>query len=193
MVKNLEGALSDSGQFQWEIAKDFPDLKAGFRLNYHLEQKDLQGDDEKRFSMSAFKQLNIVSKEDYLAWFRQEVKTRNDIVKATFIKEREVSKELNLMILEKSDKLNISQVRKLESSQGAEARKMEKVSGDLLWLISELQSNRLMKEAGGKNLQNYYEVLSIISKDRLPKVTSHLRNARLEANQANFYLKSAKD
>ena len=193
LVADLQDQLSDSGKYEWQIAKYIKDLKPGYQVNYHLELSDFKEDARKRVSLSSLQQLNITANEDYMAWFRRALKARNEIVKTTFVAERTASKQLKIIILDNNAEKNAAQVKQLEVTQGAEARKMAKVAGDISWLIQELQSNKLMKEGGGKKLQTYQQVLKMVSNESLPLVTGHLRNARLEPKEASHYLTSAKE
>lgn len=194
LILDLKGQLTDTDKHEWQLAKEITDLKPGYQVSYHLELSDLKADEKnKRVSLSAVQQMTIVSKEDYMAWFRRELKTRNEMVKATFVAERVASKQIKLFLLDNDPEKNVAKVKLLEATQGGQARKMAKVAGDMNWLLDELQSNSLFKEGGGKKLQVYKEVLTLVSNESLPTVTGHLRNARLEAKAAPHYLTSAKE
>lgn len=194
LIQDHKGLINDDDQSSWKLSKSIKDLKAGQQISYHLEVNDFKQDDQGgRITRSPVRQLSIFSKDDYMDWFRRELKTRNDIVKQTFVTEREASKKLKLMLLDKKAEKLKDQLKSLEVSQGSEARKTSKVSGDLAWLVEELESNKLSKEGGSKNLKKYSEVMSLVSNTSLPTVTTHLRNARLEADAAKHYMTSAKE
>jgi len=193
LLHDLKGLISDSDTLEWHPGKDIADLKSGHQVDYHLELTDLMDDPKgERIARTKVTQMIILSNEEYLTWFRRELKSRNDLVKQTFVAERAASKQIKLILLENEVNKHAEQLRNLESTQSAEARKMAKVAGDLAWLFDELASNKLIKEGGGKQLKTYADVLRGVADTRLPTVTKHLRDARLEVESASYYLTSAK-
>jgi len=193
LISEHNGALTDSGFYQWELAKHIKDLKPGYQVGYNLELRDFKDDDPKHISMTPMQVIFISNKENYLSWFRKEMKVRNDLVKMTFVNERQASKDIELLLLKNEFKDDRNKIKELEIKQSSEAGKLGKVGGDLQWLYEELVSNKLLKEGGGKNLQTYYQVIEQISAEGLPIVTKYLRDARLEADQRKHHLKSAQE
>lgn len=86
---------------------------------------------------------------------------------------------------------SVEDLRKLESQQGAEARKLGKVAGDVASLLEDLESNGLLEQGGGKKVETFKEVIHQVAEVRLPAVTTHLRNARLESDARPHHMKSA--
>jgi hypothetical protein len=194
LVQAHKGLILDDDHYSWHLAKSISGLKAGQQISYHLEVNDLKEDKKsERITSTPMRQITIFSKEDYLTWFRRELKSRNDLVKQTFVAERSASKQLKILLLDKEASTLSEQLKSLESTQGNEARKMGKVSGDLAWLVEELNSNNLSKEGGSEKLKTYGEVLAEIANSSLPTVTLNLRNARLEKDASSHYITSAKE
>ena len=76
-------------------------LKPGIEISYYLETTDLkprEGEEGERFARSPVKQLAIVSKEDYVTWFRRELATRNDKVTGAFKNELEASQKIKTLL-----------------------------------------------------------------------------------------------
>ena len=193
LMSEFNGALTGSATYEWELAKYIKDLKPGYQVGYSLELKDHKEDDPKHVSLTPMQVLFISTKENYLAWFRKEMKVRNDLVKMTFVNERKASKDINLLLLKNELENDRAKIKELEIKQSSEAAKLGKVGGDLQWLYEELITNKLSKEGGGKNLQTYYQVIDQISAEGLPVVTKYLRDARFEAEQRKHHLKSAQE
>lgn len=83
------------------------------------------------------------------------------------------------------------QLQSLESVQGAESRKLEKVADEVAWLLSELESNGLLDQAGGEKVAAFKTTVADVAEDNLPAAARHLRNARLESDAYQQHLISA--
>jgi len=101
LVQEFDGKTAGADTYEWTPAKVIPDLKPGMELSYHLEASDQKpGGKGAHSARSPVRQLTIVSKADYMAWFRQELAARNELVKETFVAERAASRKLKLLMLE---------------------------------------------------------------------------------------------
>ena len=83
------------------------------------------------------------------------------------------------------------QLQSLESVQGAESRKLDKVADEVGWLLSELESNGLLDQAGGDKVAVFKTTVADVAEDNLPAAAQHLRNARLESDAYQQHLISA--
>ncbi len=102
-LKDAQGRISAGDTFAWVPAEEIPDLSPGVEISYYLETTDLKpgnGEDGQRVARSPVKQLAIVSDEDYVAWFRRELATRNDAVTGVFKKELEASQKIKELLPE---------------------------------------------------------------------------------------------
>lgn len=96
-----QGQPSGKDVHNWVLADDIPTLGPGQQIDYHLEAADLRPDESgERIARSPVRRLSIVSKEDYLEWFRRELTIRNEAVNATFISQRNTSKQIKKRLSE---------------------------------------------------------------------------------------------
>ena len=101
LVQDFDGKLAGADTYEWTPAQVSADLKPGLEISYHLEASDQKpGAKGAHIARSPVRQLTIVSKADYMAWFRQELAARNELVKETFVAERAASRKLKLLMLE---------------------------------------------------------------------------------------------
>ncbi len=99
LVQDFDGKLAGADTYEWTPAQVTADLKPGLEISYHLEASDQKpGGKVERIASSPVRQLTIVSKDVYMAWFRQELAARNELVKETFIAERAASEQLKLLL-----------------------------------------------------------------------------------------------
>ena len=106
-INDPQGRISAGDSYVWNPAKSIPDLKPGVEINYYLETTDLKPQSDKedeRVARSPVKQLAIVSNEDYVAWFRRELDTRNDAVRGVFKNELEASKKIKELLPQPKEK-----------------------------------------------------------------------------------------
>jgi hypothetical protein len=106
-IKNPQGRISAGETFVWALAKMVHDLSPGIEISYHLETTDLKPldqEDGQRVVRSPVKQLAIVKKEEYVAWFRRELATRNDAVRNVFKNELEASQKIKKLLPNKEEK-----------------------------------------------------------------------------------------
>ena len=88
----------------WTPAADIPDLTPGQQISYHLEATDLKPDESgRRVARSPVRQLSIVSNEDFMDWFRRQLAQRNEVVKQTFLLERDTSKQIKQLLGDKGE------------------------------------------------------------------------------------------
>ena len=106
-IKNPQGRISAGETFVWALAKMVHDLSPGIEISYHLETTDLKPrieEDGQQVARSPVKQLAIVKKEEYVAWFRRELATRNDAVRNVFKNELEASQKIKKLLPNKEEK-----------------------------------------------------------------------------------------
>ena len=98
-LPDVKGRVVDEDSHTWTPAKDIPGLKPGQQISYHLEATDLKPDESgQRIARSPVRQLSIVSNEDYMDWFRRQLAERNEVVKQTFLLERDTSKQIKQLL-----------------------------------------------------------------------------------------------
>ncbi|HAC80075.1 MAG TPA: hypothetical protein DCG06_07250 [Deltaproteobacteria bacterium] len=106
-IQSPQGRISTGETFVWALAKTVPDLAPGIEISYHLETTDLKPrieEDGQQVARSPVKQLAIVKKEEYVAWFRRELATRNDAVRNVFKNELEASQKIKKLLPNKERK-----------------------------------------------------------------------------------------
>lgn len=106
-IKSPDGRISAGETFVWALAQTIPDLAPGIEISYHLETTDLKPrieEDGQQVARSPVKQLAIVKKEEYVAWFRRELATRNDAVRNVFKNELEASQKIKKLLPNKEGK-----------------------------------------------------------------------------------------
>ena len=106
-IQSPQGRISTGETFVWALAKTVPDLAPGIEISYHLETTDLKPrieEDGQQVARSPVKQLAIVKKEEYVAWFRRELATRNDAVRNVFKNELEASQKIKKLLPNKEGK-----------------------------------------------------------------------------------------
>lgn len=106
-IQSPQGRISAGETFVWALAKTVPDLAPGIEISYHLETTDLKPrieEDGQQVARSPVKQLAIVKKEEYVAWFRRELATRNDAVRNVFKNELEASQKIKKLLPNKEGK-----------------------------------------------------------------------------------------
>ncbi len=96
-----QGQTSFKNVHTWVLADDIITLGPGQQVDYHLEASDLRPDESgERIVRSPVRRLSIVSNEEYLEWFRRELTIRNEAVNATFITQRNTSKQIKKRLSE---------------------------------------------------------------------------------------------
>ena len=106
-IQSPQGRISAGETFVWALAKTVPDLAPGIEISYHLETTDLKPrieEDGQQVARSPVKQLAIVKKDEYVAWFRRELATRNDAVRNVFKNELEASQKIKKLLPNKEGK-----------------------------------------------------------------------------------------
>lgn len=103
-LPDVEGRVVDEDSYIWTPAKDIPGLSPGQQISYHLEATDLKDDEPgERLARSPVRQLSIVSNDDYMDWFRRQLAQRNEVVKQTFLLERDASKRIKQLLAEEGE------------------------------------------------------------------------------------------
>ncbi len=98
-LPDVAGRVVNEDSHTWTPATDIPDLTPGQQISYHLEATDQKPDESgERIARSPVRQLSIVSKEDYMDWFRRQLAERNEVVKQTFLLERDASKRIKQLL-----------------------------------------------------------------------------------------------
>ena len=191
-IADPQGRISAGDSFNWNLADAIPALGTGVRIKYHLETADLKPKrpDDQRLARTPVKELAIVSKDDYIAWFRRELATRNDAVTAVFKNQLEALETIK-QLPEQKDQEVAGHLQTLESRQSADARKLDKVADELAWLLAELESNGLFEQARGDTVELFKTTVADVSADNLPAAAQHLRNARLETDAFEQHLANA--
>ncbi len=104
-LPDVEGRVVNEDSHTWTPASDIPDLGPGKQISYHLEATDQNPDKSgQRVARSPVRQLSIVSKDDYMDWFRLQLAQRNEVVKQTFLLERDASKQIKQILGEEGEK-----------------------------------------------------------------------------------------
>jgi hypothetical protein len=101
LLHDLKGQTAFKDVHDWKLADDILTLGPGQLIDYHLEATDLRPDESgERIVSTPVRRLSIVSSEDYLDWFRRELTIRNEAVNATFIAQRNASKQIKKQLSE---------------------------------------------------------------------------------------------
>ena len=91
-------------RFSWPIAETIPELKPTDRLSYSVEVSDLRPPSGSHINLSATRKLAILTQEQYLAWFKNQLDTqREKIGKARDLEKRATEEVQKLKNEEKSD------------------------------------------------------------------------------------------
>ncbi len=103
-LPDVEGRVVNEDSLTWSPAANIPDLGPGQQISYHLEATDQMPDEsEQRIARSPVRQLSIVSKDDYMDWFRRQLAERNEVVKQTFLLERDATKRIKQILAEEGE------------------------------------------------------------------------------------------
>ena len=91
-------------RFSWPIAETIPELKPTDRLSYSVEVSDRRPPAGSHINLSATRKLAILTQEQYLAWFKNQLDTqREKIGKARDLEKRATEEVQKLKNEEKSD------------------------------------------------------------------------------------------
>ena len=102
-IKDPQGRISAGETYSWVPSEVIPDLSPGVDINYYLETADLKpnnSEEDPRIARSPVKTLSIVSNQDYVAWFRRELASRNDAVTGVFKNQLDASTKVKQLLPE---------------------------------------------------------------------------------------------
>lgn len=78
-LEPLSGTLKEI-RYPWKLAENLPDLKPGDRLAYYLKVSDNVPPKGSHINISATRRLAILTQEQYLAWFKNELDAQREII-----------------------------------------------------------------------------------------------------------------
>ena len=100
-MRPLKG-VSEDIDYNWVPKKTLPGLKEGDVLSFFLEVSDKRPPEGSHINISAARRLSIVSNDQYLEWFRNELKAqREKILRARNSEKKARDEEENLKVEEK--------------------------------------------------------------------------------------------
>ncbi len=78
-IQDLAGTSKDI-RYTWILSKSLPDLKGGDNLAYSIEVSDNYPPSGSHINVSATRRLAIVSEQEYLDWFKNELDAQRELI-----------------------------------------------------------------------------------------------------------------